>query len=74
MVEGQGWEGMYFLDLKLQFLYKNKKNLSTKVENLAKPSQRNVLVWKDGNAPTSKTSFRKDSRKCKLTKPVSDKK
>lgn len=25
MVEGQGWEGMYFLDEKLQFLCKNRK-------------------------------------------------
>lgn len=38
MVEGQGWEGMYFLDEKLQFLCKNRKNLSTKVEKLGKSS------------------------------------
>lgn len=25
MVEGQGWEGMYFLDEKMQFLCKNRK-------------------------------------------------
>lgn len=73
MVEGQGWEGIYFLDGKLQFLCKNRKTYLQKQKNWGKPVQRNVLVWKDGwlLKPASK---RTKGRKCKLNKQVSDKK